>query len=116
MEAKTQEKAKLILQLISEALDLPLQLASCAPYWRNLNQYEITFTTLWEGVTASEAVFRTLAAGDTLAWEWSVRSPVEWENGVFEFGGQSTKTKMANLSWVGFELVREGYEAVEDLE
>lgn len=113
MEAKTQEKAMLILQLISEAIDLPLQLESCTPYWRNLNQYEITFTTLWEGITSPEAVFRTLAAGDTLAWEWSVRSPVEWENGVFEFGGQSTKTKMANLAWVGFELVREGFENVD---
>ncbi|SDY01059.1 hypothetical protein SAMN05444416_101230 [Thermoactinomyces sp. DSM 45892] len=107
VDAKTQEKAMLIFQLVSEAIDLPLQIENCEPYWRNRSQYEITFTTTWEGVTPPEAVFRTLAAADTLAWEWNVRCPVEWEDGLFEFGGQSVKTKLANLLWIGFELEKE---------
>lgn len=113
VEAKSQEKALLNLQLIAETLTLPLQHNICRPYWQDPNQYEIGFITTWEHVDAAEAVFRTLAVADTLAWEWSVRSPVEWDNGMFEFGGQSTKTKLSNLAWVGFELTRERMAEIE---
>lgn len=102
--ARTEERANIILRSLEQILNMPITVYSMGPYWRDGSQYEIYFATPYFEGTRPEAVYRCLEIANVLGWEWAVTCPKEWENGLFEFTGITTKTKIPGVNWISFEL------------
>lgn len=102
--AKTKERAMLTLQSLEDIMQVPLQVHKMSQYWRDSSLYEILFTTPYFESDRPNAVYQSLIIANTLAWEWQVRSPGEWD-GEFDFGAITTKTKVTGVTWASFDLV-----------
>lgn len=106
-KVNTEEKARILLSRFEEVCETNATLSSCKRYWKDTALYDVCFSSPLNKDDISHAVFSTLLIARKLAYEWQVTGPSNSESGIWEFCGQTIKTKVTGIEWIQFRIETE---------
>ena len=103
LQAKSPDKAHLIMDRLAQALNQEIHILECEKYWKDPSLFRATITTLLCSRDVASVVVETLQTGSNLAWRWSVSAPQFYLDHRWEFNG-----------WADAETIRiPGVSAIE---
>lgn len=102
-----EEKVQKLLTRFNEVCNIKVTLISCERYWKDPTLFDVVFTTPLNKEEITDAVFAALVISNKLAYQWEVTGPYIFEQGIWEFRGLTTKTKVTGMEWIEFTVKSE---------
>ncbi|MGI2294256.1 hypothetical protein [Paenibacillus sp. GXUN7292] len=103
-KVNSEEKVHKLLAKINELCDVKATLISCERYWKDTSLFDIVFSTPLYKDEIADAVFAALVISHKMAYQWEVTGPYISEQGMWEFRGLTTNTKVTGIEWIEFRV------------